>query len=186
MRHEFDPPGLGACDRAGRVSPASFEEEIRPHLPAVRATARRILGDDDAAADAVQEALIALWQAGAVPGHLRRWLLRTVVHRSLHARRSRNRRSYWEGQGGAAVVSCALCDPERELEISELLDCVDRALRALSPDHRDILVLRDIEGLEYTEISSLLGVPVGTVRSRLNRARARMRESGVAPGFAAV
>lgn len=153
----------------------SFEALVGPHLPAIRATARRILGDDDAASDAVQEALITLWQAGEVPGHLRRWLLRTVAHRSLHARRSRIRRRRWEDEGGAAVVSCALCDPERELEIRDLIDCLDRALGALPPEHREILVLRELDGLEYREISEALGVPVGTVRSRLNRARSQIR-----------
>ena len=75
------------------------------------------------------------------------------------------------------MLSCALCDPERELEIRELLDCLDRALAAVSTDHRDILVLRDVQGLDYREIADQLGLPVGTVRSRLNRARARVRSS---------
>lgn len=164
-------------ERAGPVDLSSFEAQIRPHLPAVQARARRVLGDDDAASDAVQEALIALWQSGSVPDHLRRWLLRTVVHRSLHARRSRQRRAYWEDRGGAAVLPCALCDPERETEIGELIDALDEALGALSPDHREVMVLRDLEGLEYREISDRLNVPIGTVRSRLNRARAQVRAS---------
>ena len=185
MRKEWKN-GTRVSSDAEPVSLASFTEHIQPHLPAVQATARRILGDDDAASDAVQEALIALWQSGDVPQHLRRWLLRTVVHRSLHARRSRMRRRYWEDLGGARVLSCALCDPEREVEVRELLDCMDQALRELSSDHREILILRDIEGLEYREISSFLGVPVGTVRSRLNRARAQLRASdaGAAVGEA--
>ncbi len=153
----------------------SFESLVGPHLPAVRATAHRILGDDDAASDAVQEALITLWQAGEVPEHLRRWLLRTVVHRSLHARRSRMRRRRWEDEGGAAVVSCPLCDPERELEIRDLIDCLDRALAALPPEHREILVLRELAGLEDRQNSAVRGVPIGTVRSRLNRARSQIR-----------
>ncbi len=165
-------PGSAGADR-----PSRFEEQIRPHLGAVQATARRILGDDDAASDAVQEALIALWRTEPVPGHLRQWLLRTVVHRSLHARRSRTRRSYWEDKGGEEILPCALCDPAREVEVRELLDCLDGALQALSPDHRAVFVLRHVEGLEYGEISDRLGVPVGTVRSRLNRARARVRAS---------
>ena len=56
---------------------------------------------------------------------------------------------------------------------------MDQALRALSSDHRDILILRDIEGLEYREISRFLGVPIGTVRSRLNRARAQLHSLDV-------
>jgi RNA polymerase sigma-70 factor (ECF subfamily) len=154
-----------------------FEDQIGPLVPSVRATARRILGDDDAAADAVQEALISLWQAGPLPDHLRRWLLRTVVHRSLHARRSNVRRAQWEDRGGEAVAPCAMCDPLRQVEVHELLEVLDRALEMLSPDQREVIELRDIDGLEYREIASRLGVPVGTVRSRLNRARARVRES---------
>lgn len=154
-----------------------FQEQVRPHLTAARTTARRILGDDDAAADAVQEALISLWQAGPVPDHLRRWLLRTVVHRSLHARRSRVRRAHWEDRGGDTVAPCVLCDPERELEIRELLDTLEDALAHLPPDQREIVRLRDVEGLDYREIADRLGVPIGTVRSRLNRARARLRSS---------
>ncbi len=177
MPEQHDREGHGPGDRAWPIDLAAFGEQIRPHLATIHAVARRVLGDDDAASDAVQEALIALWQTGEVPRHLRRWLIRTVVHRSLHARRSRLRRAYWEDRGGAEVLPCALCDPERELEIRDLLDCLDNALEALSPDHRAILVLRDIEGLEYREISDLLSVPVGTVRSRLNRARARVRAS---------
>jgi len=169
------PPGPGRRAASGGLE--SFEEQIRPHLQAVRAAARRILGDDDAAADAVQEALITLWQTDVLPEHLRRWLLRTVVHRSLHARRTQLRRSYWEDQGGGAMLACTLCNPERETEVRELIDCLDRALDALSPEHQEILLLRELEGFEYQEIADLLGLPVGTVRSRLNRARARARAS---------
>lgn len=164
-------------DPEWHVSYRHFEEQIAPHLGAIRATARRILGDDDAAADAVQEALISLWQMGPVPEHLRRWLLRTVVHRSLHARRTSTRRAHWEDRGGTAVVPCALCDPERKLEVRELLDLLDEAFAGLPPDQRRVLELRDVEGLEYRQIADQLGVPVGTVRSRLNRARARVRAS---------
>ena len=74
-------------------------------------------------------------------------------------------------------MSCAFCDPERDLEIRELMDVLDRALSALSIDQRQVIELRDLEGLEYQEIAQQLGVPIGTVRSRLNRARARVKET---------
>ncbi|MDG2049413.1 MAG: sigma-70 family RNA polymerase sigma factor [Myxococcota bacterium] len=154
-----------------------FKKQIGPDIPVIRATARRILGDDEAAADAVQDALIALWQHGPVPDHQRRWLIRTVVHRSLHARRSRMRRHRWEDLGGDFVKPCSFCDPARQIEIRELLDVLEQALESLPPDQRRVVELRDIEGLDYREIADQLGIPVGTVRSRLNRARNRMRES---------
>ncbi len=162
---------------AWHTSYTRFEEQIKPHLTAVRATARRILGDDDAAADAVQEALISLWHMGPVPAHLRRWLLRTVVHRSLHARRTRMRRAHWEDRGGDPAVSCVLCDPERQLEVRELLEMLDDTLGDLPPEQLEALELCDVQGLEYQQIADRLGIPVGTVRSRINRARARMRAS---------
>lgn len=177
MRETASTGAAAPDDRAWHDDSDIFEAQVRPLLPGVRATARRILGDDDAAGDAVQEALISLWQAGPLPDHLRRWLLRTVVHRSLHARRTNVRRAHWEDRGGEAVIPCALCDPERSLEVRELIDVLEIALAALSPDQREVIELRDIDGLEYREIAARLGVPVGTVRSRLNRARARVRAS---------
>ena len=159
------------------ASHRQFEQQIGPHIPVVRATARRILGDGDDAADAVQEALIALWQIGSVPDYLRPWLIRAVVHRSLHSRRSRMRRARWENLGGGSVMSCAFCDPEQEIEIRKLLDVLENALSVLSVEQRRVFELRDLKGLEYREIATQLGVPVGTVRSRLNRARARLRAS---------
>jgi RNA polymerase sigma-70 factor, ECF subfamily len=148
---------------------------VEPHLPALRAAARRILGDDDAAADAVQEALIALWRSGAAPPHLGRWLIRAVVHRSLHARRASLRRTHWETSAGNATDPCTLCDPARALETAELWEHFERVLAELGAEQRDVLLLRDVEGLEYHEISRRLAVPLGTVRSRLNRARLRLR-----------
>ena len=153
----------------------NFQTLIGPHLSAVQAVARRIVGDDDAASDAVQEALITLWKAGEMPPNLRRWLIRTVIHRSLHARRSRTRRRNWAQLGGNSLTPCALCDPERELEIRELVDHLELALGALPAEYRKVFELREFEGLEYREISNILGVPVGTVRSRLSRARAQIR-----------
>ena len=109
MKQDIDVSGFPSSSPAWHQSQRKFEEQIGPHIPAVRATARRILGDGDDAADAVQEALIALWEIGPVPDHLRPWLIRTVVHRSLHSRRSKFRRTKWEDRGGEMVMPCALC-----------------------------------------------------------------------------
>ena len=68
-------------------------------------------------------------------------------------------------------------DPEMSLTISERCRSVTRALRNLRPDHRAILVLRDLEGLSYQEISASLGLNIGTVKSRLARARQEMKDA---------
>jgi RNA polymerase sigma-70 factor (ECF subfamily) len=162
--------------RAGDPAFDDLEPRIRAELLGLRARARRILGDDDAAADAVQEALIALWREKCRPAHLRGWLVRTVVHRSLHARRSRRRRSRWEAGAGSEASLCTLCDPERELEAAEFWACLDRIIAGLPSDFREVLRLRDVEGLEYQEISQRLEVPIGTVRSRLHRAREKVQQ----------
>jgi RNA polymerase sigma-70 factor (ECF subfamily) len=126
----------------------------------------------------VQEALIALWRLQSAPVRLDRWMLHAVVHRSLHARRTRIRRIRWEhgaAEAAQAAEHCAFCDPERELETAEFWSCLDRIAATLCAEQRDVWLLRDRDGLEYEEIAQRLGVPLGTVRSRLHRARTQLR-----------
>lgn len=138
--------------------------------------ARRILGCPDAAHDAVQEALITLWLYPPAHEHERAWLLRTVVHRSLHERRTQLRRKRWEGAAvEAALDDCPLCAPQRQLERREIAALLAEALGELPEAYRSPFVLREVEGWDYTRIASALAIPLGTVRSRLNRARATLR-----------
>ncbi len=153
-----------------------LELHVRPHLNRMLAVAERILGCPDAARDAVQEALVTLWQMGEMPPNLRGWLVRTVTHRSLHARRSAERRRKWEERAGvAASDSCALCDPLREVEARELRRQLEQAFAGLSSEQRLVIALRELEDMDYAAIADRLGVPIGTVRSRINRARGRLR-----------
>jgi len=154
----------------------ALEEAVQAHGALLRSVARRILGDDDQARDAVQEALVALWQSREEPENLRGWLVQAVVHRSLHARRTRDRRAHWEREAGGLTAGwCPLCDPEHQTEARRRLQAFEEALASLSREHRSVVLLRELEGLEYEEISRRLGIPVGTVRSRLNRARRVLR-----------
>jgi RNA polymerase sigma-70 factor (ECF subfamily) len=149
---------------------------LREHQPGLGRVARRILGCPDAAHDAVQEALITLWLHPPEHEHERAWLQRTVVHRSLHERRTQRRRRRWEGAAVEALLDdCPLCTPQRELERREIGLLLDQALGALPEPYRAPLVLREVEGWDYTRIASALEIPVGTVRSRLSRARAALR-----------
>lgn len=166
---------------ARRTRPAARAEEpllalVRPHLDRLFAVAERILGDPARADDAVQEALVTLWSSREAPPNLRGWLVRTVVHRSLHARRTEQRRRKWEERAGEEwSATCPLCDPSESIEARELERDLGQALDALSDEHRVVVGLR-AEGLDYGAIAARLGVPVGTVRSRLNRAREALRE----------
>ena len=152
-----------------------LERLVTPHLQRLTEVAERILGSGEEAEDAVQEALVTLWRSKEAPPNPRGWLVRTVVHRSLHARRTALRRRKWEERAGVDwVTTCPLCDPSETVEAQELQQQLDHALEGLSDDHRIVVALR-AEGLEYHEIAERLGVPVGTVRSRLNRARDALR-----------
>ena len=75
-------------------------------------------------------------------------------------------------------------DPTLPAERAEREAAVQRALLALAPDHRAVVVMKDLEGLRYEEIAEALGIPIGTVRSRLHRARGELREKlrGIADG----
>jgi RNA polymerase sigma-70 factor (ECF subfamily) len=162
--------------RVDHTCPERFVRALREQHAGLGRAALRILGCPDAAHDAVQEALITLWLHPPEHEHERAWLLRTVVHRSLHERRTQKRRRHWEGAAVRALLDeCPLCTPQRELEQREIGALLDQALRALAEPYRAPFVLREIEGWDYTRIASALDIPIGTVRSRLNRARAALR-----------
>lgn len=169
-----------AGGREGGRAPAgsaSLDHAVAPHLNRLLAVAERILGCPDEARDAVQEALVTLWETADIPENLRAWLVRTVVHRSLHRRRGAERRRKWEERAGLEMSTwCALCDPARSAEGAELRQQLESALRVLSEEQQIVIALRALHGLDYQAIAAELGVPVGTVRSRLNRARAALRE----------
>jgi len=81
------------------------------------------------------------------------------------------------GNGRTLCVPDASPSPQQSLESKEQEMAIQQALSRLSADHRSIVVLRDIEGFSYTEIAEVLGISVGTVKSRLARARTDMKKS---------
>ena len=155
----------------------NLSEALQSHSDRLHRIAERILGSSQQASDVVQEALIALWRAPEAPPNLRGWLVRAVLHRSLHARRTEGRRRHWEQLAGEHWAEhCPMCDPERDAYSRELSRTIDNALEALSSDQRVAFELREFQGLGYEEIALRLGVPIGTVRSRLNRAKKALRD----------
>lgn len=161
-------------DTPGRASDLGIL--VEPHLALLRRVALRILGCPEQAQDAVQDAICALWQAHGRPVDVRGWLVRTVIHRSLHRRRSEGRRRRWEEQAALDPDrECPICNPEDEATRREQLLALETALASLSSEHRIVLALR-AAGLEYDEIAHELDLPTGTIRSRLNRARRALRD----------
>jgi RNA polymerase sigma-70 factor (ECF subfamily) len=159
---------------ASSSSDAQFSDSVRPHLRRALRLAERILGSPDLAWDAVQEALLAMWKLDPRPTDTGPWLRRAVLHRSLHARRTRRRRFEHERRCGSGCA-CPVEDPHRILERAEMHDRLEAALASLPADYRSVVELRELEGYDYAEISRSLRLPVGTVRSRLHRARAMLR-----------
>jgi len=147
-------------------------------------TALRILGDEEQAADATQEAFLSAFQAinSYRGGSFKAWLLRTVTNACYDELRRRKRRptiALANGQDGSEASLPWLADPsltpEQRLEARELEHAIQHCLEALPPAFRTIVVLVDVQGLDYVEVAAALRVPLGTVKSRLARARLRLR-----------
>jgi RNA polymerase sigma-70 factor, ECF subfamily len=165
---------------AGRVDSwhDRFDELVGPRIGRLRRLARRILRSEDLADDAVQETLLCLWREGRLPPNPDGWLVRTVINRSLHLNRSRRRRRAHEERAAARRPEH---DPEgdasRPLEVAEIASAIDVALAALPEHLRGVFVLREAEQLDYESIAKVLRVPLGTVRSRLHRAREALQDA---------
>jgi RNA polymerase sigma-70 factor (ECF subfamily) len=167
------------------VSKSRFEEVLIPHRSSAFNLAYWILQSREDAEDVVQDAYVRAYRAfdtfagtGA-----RAWILaivRNVAYTALAARkRSRNLMPLSEGPSLGENVDAVSQEPSPEAIVIAregqqlLLD----ALTSLPPIHRDILVLREMEGFSYSEISQITGVAIGTVMSRLSRARADLLRS---------
>jgi len=144
-------------------------------MAGLRSVARGIVASDDVAMDCVQEALLCLWQQEQLPEDPRNWLVRTVVHKAMHARRAAVRRTHHEDRARLERPEhCPLCDPLRDAEEQEWREQIESAIRTLSAELQSALRLRWENDLEYEEIARRLQIPLGTVRSRLARARAAL------------
>ena len=141
------------------------------------AAARRLTGDEELARDAVQEAFLSFWLEAEPPPNPRAWLYRTVRHRCLHLIRGRSRRLRHEARARSIRLEASdRDDPTRSLEREEWSRILSQALDLLPADQRKILALSFFDELDYRSIAIVLEIPLGTVRSRLNRARQALRQ----------
>lgn len=156
----------------------------------------RMLTDPDAAADATQEAFLSAYKAiGRFKGEqFRTWLFRIATNACLDMLRSRKRKptqslySYsHDPDDEAEPLPIADLDPTIDPESSalraEVAEAIQRGLDSLPDDQRIALVLVDVQGLSYDEAAAITGANLGTIKSRINRGRARLRdylyESGI-------
>lgn len=150
-------------------------------------TALRILGDEDCAADATQEAFISAFRSlnSYRGGSFKAWLMRTVTNACYDELRRQKRRPTTplepENDDDEEIESPRwLADssmgPEEKFAAAELEHAIQHCLSALPVDFRAVVVLADIQGLDYAEIAAAVHSPLGTIKSRLARARLRLRE----------
>lgn len=162
-----------------------FEALVLPHLDAAYNLARWLLRSEQAAEDAVQEASMRAFRSIE---HLRGtdarpWLLgivRNTCFTMLERARSGPQFVDFDDAEFEAAIGEApghAADPEAQLQRRRTGVLIDAAIRALSPPLREVIVLREFEDLEYAQIATITAVPIGTVMSRLSRAREKLREA---------
>lgn len=185
-RPEFDEPALIAAAQRGDLP--AFNQLILHYQGLAYNVAYRIVGDPDSAADATQDAFVKAFQRlnQYRGGSFKSWLMRIVTNTCYDVLRARKRRptstleSNAEDPESDSDYDPRLIDdaerPDAYVLRQELAGVIQAAIGQLPADQRTTLVLADIEGLDYQEIAEATGAALGTVKSRLSRARARLRD----------
>ena len=174
---------------SGEDEKALFARVVLPHLGDAFALARWLTGDRTDAEDVVQDACLRALRgiAGFSGGNARAWVL-TIVRHTAYSWLGKNRpaalvvtddleaveRVAFSRGGGGGATEAAGGTPEAALIAKAEAARLEAAIQNLPPPFRETLVLRDLQGLDYKEIANVTGVPIGTVMSRLARARQRL------------
>ncbi|HUI47581.1 MAG TPA: RNA polymerase sigma factor [Acidimicrobiia bacterium] len=162
--------------RAAAGDTAALDQVLGNHMALVHGVCRRVLGNADDALDATQEALLAIARKiGTFDGRSKfsTWAYRVATNAALDEARRRNRRPVPTDD----VAESARAPDRASLDtgVADRLD-VDAALEQLPPEYRAAVALRDLVGMDYAEIADVLGIPAGTVRSRISRGRAALAD----------
>ena len=188
----MDEPALIKSAQRGDMD--AFNTLVLAYQSQVYAVAYRIMGEEAAASDATQEAFISAYKGLKMfrGGSFKSWLLRTVTNACYDALRYHKRRPATsldalgedsndqpgdgEGTGYDEFVASEIEGPAAAAERSELRAAITAAVKLLPPDQRITFVLSDVQGMSYEEIADATQTSLGTVKSRLSRARARLRD----------
>lgn len=182
-------PETDILERAQAGDRRALSALFEPEVGRVYATCRRMIGNPDDAAEVAQDAMVrAIRGIGTCAGRsaFSTWLTRVTINTCLSWHRARGRR---KGRTPIAIENADVFADPRGAELSArggvqpgygadaalVARRLDAALEEISPEHRAVLVLRDVRGLEYDAIGAALDLPLGTVKSRLYRARAALR-----------
>ena len=148
---------------------------VEQEIPRLRRYARALTHATDRADDLVQDTLVRalakihLWQPGT---DIRAWLFTIMHHQYVNTVRREARERTTVNIEHVSSTLTAITDPTARRQLVEL----DRALARLPSEQREVVLLVGLEGLPYESVAQILGVPIGTVRSRLSRGRERLRE----------
>lgn len=179
----MDEKGLIEAARRGDIG--SFNQLVLSYQSLAYNVAYRILGDRDAAADATQEAFLSAYKSISKfrGGSFKAWVLRIVTNACYDQLRHKQRQP--TASLDAVLVSKAAPirpltepgeSPEEYTLRQELSNAIQVGIGTLPPEQRVVLVLSDVQGLSYQEIAAITGTSLGTVKSRLSRARSKLRD----------
>ncbi|HEY6741024.1 MAG TPA: RNA polymerase sigma factor SigE [Lapillicoccus sp.] len=177
--HESDHESDHASDQAA-WTPPTWEEIVTQHSARVYRLAYRLTGNPHDAEDLTHDVFIRVFRSlnSYTPGTFEGWLHRITTNVFLDKMRRKQRIRFDAlPEDAAGRMASREPGPAQSYDDTHFDDDVQRALDALPPDFRAAVVLCDIEGLSYEEIAATLGVKLGTVRSRIHRGRAQLREA---------
>ena len=181
----MDEPALITSAQHGDLD--AFNTLVLNYQDVLFNTALRILSDSELAADATQDAFLSAFRSinSYRGGSFKAWLMRTVTNACYDELRRRKRRpttplepdtSNGDEMDSPRWLADKSMSPEQKLEADELEHAIQHCLDALPNEFRTVVVLADIQGLDYREVAGATRVPLGTIKSRLARARLRLRE----------
>ena len=158
---------------------AAFGELVRQYQKRVFALAVRMCPTPELAEEAAQEAFLAAWQG--LPffrgdSAFATWLYRLTSNACVDLLENRHQGPSLDDETVSAEVPDPTPTPEKAVEQQELRRQIEAGLQTLSPEHREVLILREIQQLSYDEIADVLSLDLGTVKSRINRGRRQLRE----------
>ena len=179
----MDEERLIAASKKGDA--AAFNQLVWAYQERAYNLAYRMLGDPDQAADATQDAFLSAYRAIREfrGGSFRAWILRIVSNACYDQLRRKQRRPtssldalYVEPE--EYPIAPSLGDgPEEQVLKREFWELIGASLQLLPPDQRQAVILRDIQGLDYEEVAQVMQTSLGTVKSRISRGRARLRDT---------
>jgi RNA polymerase sigma-70 factor (ECF subfamily) len=166
----------------------SFEILVRRHQKSIFNLVYRLLGDYDEAAEVAQEVFLSAYKSidqFRGDANFSTWLYRIGLNHASTRRKSlNNAQRRHVSLDGTKVIDDGAVDPAKSFEHKEIQQRVQQALNSLAPDDARIILLRDLQDVPYEDVAEMLDIPVGTVKSRLHRARQALK-ANLAPYFQA-